>query len=128
MRQVGRTWTLVSLVTFLAVPVVGALAADEHAAAKDTTVQGEVLDLACYVGHGAKGAGHAECAKSCLKGGQPMGLLAADGTVYVLMADHQNGAPYDQAKGFAGKTVEIKGEVATQGSMKGITVHAVAAK
>ena len=44
---------------------------------------GEVVDLACYVAHGDAGRGpdHAKCAKGCVKGGQPMGLLTDDGTL-----------------------------------------------
>ena len=53
------------------------------AQAEEVTFTGEVLDLACYVGRGAKGADHAGCAKSCVKGGQPMGLLTEDGKVAI---------------------------------------------
>ena len=54
------------------------------------TVRGEILDMACYIAHGAKGDDHAGCAKRCVKGGQPMGLLAEDGTVYLLYAGHKD--------------------------------------
>src|SRR5215831_14135979 len=82
-------------------------AADEKkAAAKDKAVQGEILDLACYIGHGASGPSHADCAKECAKGGQPMGLLSSDGTVYVLLADHEDSGPFDKAKDLAGKKAE----------------------
>ena len=40
--------------------------AHEHEDADDMiTVKGEVLDLACYLGHGGQGAKHADCAKTC---------------------------------------------------------------
>ena len=94
---------------------------------KASSVQGEVLDLACYVGRGGMGEGHAGCAAKCLKSGQPMGLLATDGTVYVLFADHSDASAYDKAKDLAGKKVEVTGEVASKGAMKGITVHGVKA-
>jgi hypothetical protein len=111
-------------VTFVAAPV---LAHDEKSEAKDTTVKGEILDLACYVGHGAHGASHAGCAASCLKGGQPMGLLGTDGTVYILFADHDDGAPFNQAKDLAGKNVEVTGAKEAKGALQGITVHGVKA-
>ncbi len=101
--------------------------AAEKPAAKATAVQGEVLDLACYMGHGAKGEGHAGCAAKCLKSGQPMGLLGTDGTVYLLMADHTDSSGFEKAKDLAGKKVEVTGEVSTQGTMKGITVSGVKA-
>jgi hypothetical protein len=91
------------------------------------TVEGEVLDLGCYLGRGAKGAEHAGCAKRCVKSGQPMGLLAKDGTVYLLLANHKDNAPFEAAKDHAGETVTIKGKAANQEGMKGIEVHSVKA-
>jgi len=104
-----------------------AISDEKKAAAKDTAVKGEILDLSCYVGHGGSGPGHAECAASCLKGGAAMGLLGADGTVYVLFADHSDSGPFEQEKGFAGKKVEVTGEVHSKGNLKGITMHGVKA-
>lgn len=106
-------------------------AADEKAAAKaepkSSAIKGEVLDLSCYLGHGGMGEGHAGCAAKCVKGGAPVGLLGTDGTVYVLFADHSDGAPYEQVKDLAGKKVEVTGDVASKSGLKGITVHAVKA-
>ncbi len=96
-----------------------------HAHGEEVTVQGEILDMACFVAHDGRGASHAECARKCLEGGQPMGLLAADGEVYLLFADHANAKAYNEAKSFAGKKVEVKGEPASKGVLKGITVHGV---
>jgi hypothetical protein len=109
----------------------GVAAAEGKAMAKaeeqSSAVQGEVLDLACYVGHGGMGEGHAGCAAKCLKGGQPMGLLGTDGTVYMLFADHGDASAFEKTKELAGKKVEVTGEVATKGAIKGITVHGVKA-
>ena len=95
---------------------------------KDKTITGEVLDHACYIMHGAKGKGHADCAKACAKGGQPMGLLADDGKVYLLVAAHDNMKPYEEAKDLAGALVEVKGEVGQKGELQAIEVHAIKAK
>jgi hypothetical protein len=104
----------------------GTILADEHADAHDPmTVQGEILDMACYVANEAKGPDHAGCAKRCVKGGQPMGLLADDGTVYLLYASHDNGAAFEQAKERAGQKVEITGVPASQAGIKGLEVHGV---
>ena len=106
-----------------------ALKAEEegHSHGKEIAVQGEILDLACFVPHDGQGEGHAACARKCLKEGQPMGLLATDGTVYLLFGDHDDTAAYNQAKELAGNKVEIKGEPSSKGSLKGITVHSVRA-
>ena len=94
---------------------------------EDATVEGEILDLACYVPHADKGRGadHAACAKKCVKAGQPMGLITEDGTVYVLFADHKDSAPFEKAMDHAGETVKVTGSIAETAGMKGITVHGV---
>ncbi len=92
------------------------------AQAAEGTWTGEVLDLACYVKQGAEGADHAGCAKNCVKGGQPMGLKAADGTVVLLAANHKDGAPYEALKDWAGQQVEVTGELAEKDGMKIVTV------
>ena len=94
---------------------------------KKITVQGEVLDMACFVAHNGQGPSHIACAQKCLKDGQPMGLLAKDGAVYLLFADHSDATAYNKTKEFAGKNVEIQGELATKGAFKGITVGSVKA-
>ena len=96
--------------------------------AEDTeafSAEGEIVDMACYVSREAKGPDHAGCAKSCVKGGQPMGLLTEDGTVYLLYASHKDAAAFEQAKEHAGQSVEITGVAATQAGIKGIEVNGV---
>jgi len=103
-------------------------AAPAFSADAGLTVSGEVVDLACYVGHGAKGPDHQKCAQKCAQMGQPMGLLTADGSLYLLVADHSNPSPYSKARGLAGEQVEIKGEVSEKGGMKALTVDEVRKK
>jgi len=83
---------------------------------------GEVVDLACYVSQGAHGADHAGCAKSCVKNGQPMGLLTSDGTLVLLSADHKDGDPYEALKDWAGSDVTVMGSLAEKDGMKVVTV------
>ena len=92
--------------------------------AEEMTWKGEVMDVACYVAKGAKGEDHAGCAKSCVKGGQPMGLLTEDGSLLLLAAHHKDGAPYEALKEWAGQMVEVTGEVAERDGMKVVTVTA----
>ena len=95
------------------------------AAAKTMTMKGEIVDLACYFTKGAKGAQHQACALSCLKNGQPMGLLSADGTVYLLLAGHDDTKPFGQAKELAAAQVEVTGAMAEMAGIKVITVASV---
>lgn len=107
--------TLLSLALVLAVSV-AAIAGDEG------TWTGEVIDLACYVGSGSKGADHADCAKSCLKSGQPMGLLTDDGTLVLLVADYRDGEPWEALKDLAGEKAEVSGTLAEKDGMRVVTV------
>lgn len=95
--------------------------------ADEGTWTGEIIDVACYVSHGEGGHGpdHAKCAKGCLKGGQPMGLLTDDGTLYILAADHANGAPFEAAKDLGGEMAEITGVETEKSGVKMVTVTAV---
>ena len=49
------------------------------------TVTGEILDMKCYMASGAHGPDHKECAAKCVKGGSPIGILADDSKVYLLI-------------------------------------------
>ena len=111
--------TLALLTAMMSIPA-------PRAEGEDTvTVRGEVLDLACWLAHEAKGEGHAKCAQACVKGGQPMGLLTDKGTVYLLYAGHDDPAPFQAAMEHAGGQVTITGKPADRGGMKGLEVQAV---
>lgn len=89
------------------------------------TLKGEVLDLACYVAQGAKGAEHKKCADACVKGGAPIGILTEDGKVYLCVEDHKKSEPYEKLKGFAAEKVSVTGTVYNRGGLQGIVVEAV---
>lgn len=113
------------LLPLLAAALLAAVALAPPAAAEDQegSWTGEVIDLACYVSHGARGPDHAGCAKSCVKGGQPMGLLTDDGTLVLLAANHDNGEPYEALKDLAGEKAEVSGTLAERDGMKVVTVN-----
>jgi hypothetical protein len=97
----------------------------QHAASSDISVRGEIVDLACYIGHGAKGADHQQCAAKCAEMGQPLGLLASDGKLYILVADHQDSAGFLKARKLAGEQVEMTGTPAEKNGIAALTVHDV---
>jgi hypothetical protein len=76
----------------------------------DVTVQGEIIDMACYMSKGSRGAAHKACAQLCAKKGVPIGVLTDAGEVYLLLDDHNNPDPYDAAKKLAGERAEISGK------------------
>jgi hypothetical protein len=89
---------------------------------KVMTLKGEIVDMGCYMGHGAKGPDHASCALRCIANGMPMGLLTADGTLYVMTMNHDNADPYNSAKKMAADIVEITGPVSERSGVKSIEV------
>jgi hypothetical protein len=93
-------------------------AADDKtpAPAATQTIKGEVVDLMCYLDHGAKGEKHKGCAARCIKGGGPIGLLTSEDQLYLVVGDH---APLNETlSAKAGETVSLKGKVVERSGMK----------
>ena len=91
-------------------------AAEEHkhdaGAGTEVTVKGEVLDMACYLDHGAKGEKHAQCAQTCIESGLPVGIKGEDGKTYLLIGEHK---PLNKELAqYAGKTISVKGKLASR--------------
>ena len=102
--------------------ILGALAAGWFGAmavvqAQDSqSITGEVVDLMCYLDHGAKGDKHAGCAKKCIGSGGPVGLLTKDDQLYLVIGDHK--PINDTLAPLAAKTVTLKGKVVEKHGMK----------
>jgi len=99
----------------------------EHPTAKAgaDTATGEVLDLACFLGHGGKGKDHAKCAIKCIKEGTPVGLLTSDGQVFLVLEDHNNTKPYQEIKKLAAQTVTVTGKILKNGGLQAIQIAKV---
>jgi len=54
------------------------------------TAVGEIIDLSCYLQVGKHGDKHRDCGQKCARGGQPIGLLLEDGTIYTLMDEEHD--------------------------------------
>ena len=108
-----RTSVLVAgLGTLLVLPSSN-FAADDKAATQ--SIKGEVVDLMCYLDHGAKGEKHKGCAEKCIKSGGPVGLLSED-QLYLVIGDHK--PMNDELAPKAGETVTLKGKVVEKHGMK----------
>ena len=122
MKNLVSLTLLAALAVFTASQV--AMADDSHKAAGEKTVSkavtGEVVDMGCYLGHGAHGEKHISCATKCLSQGMPMGVLTSNGTLYLVTLDHDNADPYNSMKDMAGKQVTITGAMLTRNGMKAI--------
>lgn len=112
---------------FFAVAVLSAGAAVPHPARGQdaVTVQGEVVDLSCYLAKGSRGAAHKSCAQLCAKRGLPIGVLTDGGELYLLLDDHDNSDPYQAAKNDAGLRIEVSGKRFVKNGMSGIVVGSI---
>src|SRR2546426_7746446 len=88
-------------------------------------VKGEVVDLWCFLEGGDRGADHKQCAISCAKAGNPIGLVTEKDDVYVLMGikDHQPGKEVLLEK--MAETVTVEGTLVKKGGVQVIYVSGV---
>lgn len=102
-----------TLVRSFAIALAGvALATVSYAAdpkPSEVTVTGEVLDMACYLDHGAHGEKHAGCAQKCISSGLPVGLKTADGKTYLLIGEHM--PANDELAKHAAQTITVHGKL-----------------
>jgi hypothetical protein len=93
--------------------------ADEHGkenleASATKEVTGEIVDMMCYVDHSAMGEKHASCGEKCIKGGGPVGIVS-EGKAYLVVGSHK--PMNDELAPLAGKTVTLRGKMASNGGM-----------
>jgi len=92
--------------------------------AKTTTVQGEVIDMACYMTKGEHGSDHADCATACINSGLPVGVLDKSGHVYLCMTATHKPANSLLVQ-YAAKEVKVTGIVYKKGGMDMFAVDKV---
>ena len=78
------------------------------AGAQEIVVTGEVLDMTCYIASNLSGPEHAECAKVCIRNGEPAGIKAQNGKVYLLTGEPGQSINAKLAE-YAAQVVTIKG-------------------
>jgi len=91
-------------------------------AAAAATIKGELVDLMCYVDHGARGEAHKSCAMQCVSNGAPIGLLTDAGKLYLLTPTHGSADPFNKARQMMAAMVEVTGVVAERAGMSAIGV------
>lgn len=93
--------------------------------ADDTvSIRGEIVDLHCYTARGEKGEAHAGCANACISRDVPAGLLAEDGTLYLLVNERPVSVK-EKVAGKAGKTVTAKGKIVERSGLKALQLLSV---
>ena len=79
------------------------------AGAQEIVVTGEVLDMTCYIASNLSGPDHAKCARICIRSGEPAGIKAQDGKVYLLTGEPGHSVNAELAE-YAAQVVTIKGK------------------
>ncbi len=79
------------------------------AGAQEILVTGEVLDMTCYIASNLSGPEHAKCARICIRSGEPAGIKAQDGKVYLLTGEPGQSINAKLAD-YAAQVVTIKGK------------------
>ncbi|HET9697754.1 MAG TPA: hypothetical protein VFP40_12865 [Terriglobales bacterium] len=114
-----------------------AAATDEQKAwlnkGKVQTVQGEVVDVSCYMQLGKTGPKHADCGARCARMGQPVGILTSDKTLYLVLPEEHHprrDGKVDIRGAFAnlmGQQVKVTGMVQQTAQGKAIFVNSAEA-
>ena len=90
------------------------------------SIVGEVVDPACWIVNGAKGAAHKDCAIACAKAGQVLGIVETKTQkLYMVATDKPGEDPNKGLIDYVGQMVVVKGRVYTRGGATGIKITSV---
>ena len=89
------------------------------------TVKGEVVDLWCYMDHGARGQKHKACAVACAKMGNPIGIVDGEGNVYVAVGSELHQPDRERLIEKMAQDVTVTGTVVSRGGLRMIYVKTI---
>lgn len=89
------------------------------------TIKGEVVDLWCYMDHAAHGEKHKACAVACAKMGNPIGIVDAEGNVYMAVGSELHQPDRDRLIDKMAQQVTVTGTVISRGGMKMLYVKSI---
>ena len=94
------------------------------AGAQEILVTGEVLDLTCYIASNLSGPDHAQCARVCIRSGEPAGIKTKDGKVYLLTGEPGHSVNAELAD-YAAQIVTIKGKQTVRDGLMQLQVEEI---
>lgn len=97
--------------------------AHDHGDAKATQITGQVVDIACFVGHNSSGEKHAKCAEACARAGNPLAIFDGKQIYLPVSMNHKN--PNEKLMAFIEKKVKVTGTVLEKGGIKGLAIDKV---
>lgn len=113
---------------------VGAWAGDDHKghkmehheeAAGAVTLEGEILDLYCFMKHpdSGQGAEHAKCARKCISKGLPIGLMVGNDIYLIIGKEHESAAAL--VADYAGTIARVRGTLVSHHGVKAIELESI---
>ena len=89
------------------------------------TLNGEIIDITCYLRHDGYGPGHAQCALECAEMGMPVGLLQkGTGKIYLIVpTDHAD--PAAPVSPYFGKQVKVDAVVYRRGELDSVEILSI---
>ena len=96
--------------------------AAEAAVADTASMQGEIVDIACYFRHDSSGPEHTKCAVYCANLGMPMAFLEErTGNLFVVLpSGHAD--PKEVVLPHLGQAVSVEGILWSSGGLTGIEI------
>ncbi len=106
----------------------GATAAEKASKQEKVTIEGRVVDLACFTRMGASGEKHLKCAEYCAGLGLPIGLLdGKTGELYLVLPEG-HASVTEKMTPFLEKHVRVTGTLWHKGGLKSIEVKSIEKK
>lgn len=97
----------------------------DHGDAKTAQIVGQVVDIACFVGHDSSGEKHAKCAEACARAGNPLAIFDGKQLYLPVSMNHKN--PNEKLMAFIEKKVKVTGTLKEKAGLKGIAIDKVEA-
>lgn len=89
------------------------------------TVKGEAVDVWCYMEGGDRGPAKKDCATTCAKAGNPIGIVDAKGNVYVTAGLESHQPARDLLIEKMSEQITATGTLVTKGGTKMLFIKSV---
>lgn len=91
-------------------------------------LQGEIVEVGCYLRDGHRGEAHKGCALACLQNGGQLGLLEDDsGVLYPLAGAHPASDPSAAARELIAARVTVRGRVHERAGSRVLVIEEIEA-
>lgn len=97
----------------------------DHGDARAAEIIGQVVDIACFVGHDSSGEKHAKCAEACARAGNPLAIFDGKQIYLPISMNHKN--PNEKLMPFIEKKVKVTGTLKERAGLQGIVIDKVEA-